>query len=188
MIKSNKINTFFEKIVLNTLKAIFSDWTSRIIGILISFILIRDFHIDRNYQSILIILTTFIVVNIIDFSIRTPVFLYTKKHFTKKVDGNTQLYLLQNFNCVLNFDDINYNEYLKSIHLVGLSKNFFRVQLNDHKVIMIPYYFEEMSISERIDMSFLLFYSFRQVKYVREIPDSIKKYIFLKIVLVEKIK
>ena len=183
----NNIYTFFEKLVLNTLKAIFSDWTSRIIGILISFILIRDFNIDKNYQSLLIIFTTFMVVNIIDFSIRTPVFLYTKKHFTKKVNDNTQIYLQQNFNCVLNFDDINYHEYLKSIHLIGLSKNFFKIQLNAHKIIMIPYYFEEMSISERIDMSFLLFYSFRQVKRIREIPDSIKKYIFLKIIIVEKI-
>ena len=85
------IYTIIEKIVLNTLKAIFSDWTSRIIGILISFILIRDFNIDKNYQSLLIIFTTFMVVNIIDFSIRTPVFLYTKKHFTKKVNDNTQI-------------------------------------------------------------------------------------------------
>ena len=76
---------------------------------------------------------------------------------------------------------------MKSIHLIGLSKNFFKIQLNAHKIIMIPYYFEEMSISERIDMSFLLFYSFRQVKRIREIPDSIKKYIFLKIIIVEKI-
>lgn len=184
MINLNKTHIFFEKIVLNTLKAIFSDWTSRIFGILLSFFLIRKFHINETFQPVLIILATFIVVNIIDFSIRTPVFFYTKNHFAKKVNDNINLYLQQNFHCILHFDDINYN--LKSINLLGLSKNFFRIQLNDHKIIMIPYYFEEMSISERIDMSFLLFYSFRQVRYIREIPDSIKKYIFLKIILVEK--
>ena len=185
MISLNKTHIFFEKIALNTLKAIFSDWTSRIFGILLSFFLIRKFHINETFQPLLIILATFIVVNIIDFSIRTPVFFYTKNHFAKKVTDKTHFYLQQNFNCVLNFDDINHH--LKSINLIGLSKNFFKIQLNEEKIIMIPYFFEEMSISERIDISFLLFYSFIHVKYVREIPDSIKKYIFLKIILVEKI-
>ena len=180
-------NKIIEKLVLNSLKIVFSDWTSRIIAILLSFILIKDLHIDRNYLSIVILVSTFIVVNIIDFFIRTPVSLFAKSHFTKKIDQNHPIYLVDNFDCVLNFEDINYNEYLKSIHLLSLSKNFFRVQLNDHKVIMIPYYFEEMSISERIDMSYLLYYSFKQSVKVREIPESIKKYIFLKIVIIDKI-
>lgn len=187
MIKISKLYNVLDKLILKILKIIFSDWTSRIIGIVISFILLRDYNIDRNYQPILIIIITFIVVNIIDFSIRTPVFFFTRKHFAQKIDEQNPNYLNDNFNCCLNINDINYNESLKSIKILSFSKNFFRIQLNQYKIIMIPYYFEEMNISEKIDMSFILFFSFNKRDKIRQIPDSIKKYIFLKIIFVEKI-